>query len=132
MLKQIDTVFYTTITNRSESSSFVFDILFSLLCIKPGGTNSTQKLLHHSELSPVMKLIWIEVLSWDYLMSSTCQVNYHETIITITMLLVLHLWPKLTTKTLHLILRKYLLISSNLQLDEKRQIISEHVKCYHN
>lgn len=57
MLKQIDTVFYTTITNRSESSSFVFDILFSLLCIKPVGTNSTQKLLHHSELSPVMKLI---------------------------------------------------------------------------
>lgn len=63
MLKQIDTVFNTTVTNRLKSLPFVFNILFALLCIKPNGTSSTQKLLHHSELSPVMKLVLIEVLS---------------------------------------------------------------------
>lgn len=59
MLKQTDAIF-NNVANRLQSSSFVFDILFALLCLKPVGISSTQK--HHSELSPAMKLLWTEVL----------------------------------------------------------------------
>lgn len=54
MLKQTDAIF-NNVANRLQSSSFVFDILFALLCLKPVGISSTQK--HHSELSPAMKLL---------------------------------------------------------------------------